>query len=177
MEKTKEEFLLPKNIFESIQNNFKGVDILSNCVKSQPVTIKTTDVLKELQKMKNKELEICIDFDGTCVSHEYPEIGKDIGAIPVLKKLVANGHKLILFTMRSGKELDEAAKWFEKNEITLYGVNENPTQKKWTSSPKAYGQIYIDDAALGCPLIYVKNSRPYVNWGAVENFLIERDWL
>lgn len=27
----------------------------------------------------------CIDFDDTCVTHEYPNIGKDIGAIPVLK--------------------------------------------------------------------------------------------
>lgn len=44
---------------------------------------------------------ICIDFDGTCVTHEFPSIGKDIGAIPVLKELVKNNHKLILFTMRS----------------------------------------------------------------------------
>ena len=31
---------------------------------------------------------ICIDFDGTCVTHEFPSIGKDIGAIPVLKEMV-----------------------------------------------------------------------------------------
>jgi hydroxymethylpyrimidine pyrophosphatase-like HAD family hydrolase len=46
---------------------------------------------------------IAIDFDGTCVSHEYPLVGKDIGAIPVLKELMSNGHRLILFTMRSNK--------------------------------------------------------------------------
>jgi hypothetical protein len=40
-------------------------------------------------------MEINIDFDGTCVTHDFPNIGTDIG-IPVLKKLVANGHKLIL---------------------------------------------------------------------------------
>lgn len=33
---------------------------------------------------------IAIDFDGTCVTHEYPNIGRDIG--PVLRKLVENGH-------------------------------------------------------------------------------------
>ena len=44
---------------------------------------------------------IGIDFDGTCVTHEFPRIGKDIGAVPVLKELIANGHDLILFTMRS----------------------------------------------------------------------------
>jgi hypothetical protein len=44
---------------------------------------------------------IGIDFDGTVVTHDFPKIGKDIGAVPVLRKLVDNGHKLILFTMRS----------------------------------------------------------------------------
>ena len=33
-------------------------------------------------------MEICVDFDGTCVTHEFPKVGKDIGAVPVLKKLV-----------------------------------------------------------------------------------------
>lgn len=48
---------------------------------------------------------IGIDFDGTVVTHDFPKIGKDIGAVPVLRKLVDNGHKLILFTMRS--DIDE----------------------------------------------------------------------
>jgi hypothetical protein len=56
---------------------------------------------------------IAIDFDGTCVTHEYPYIGKDIGAVPVLKELVSSGHQLILFTMRSGKELNDAI-WYSK---------------------------------------------------------------
>jgi len=43
---------------------------------------------------------IAIDFDGTCVTHAYPKIGKDIGAVPVLKQLVQYGHQLILWTMR-----------------------------------------------------------------------------
>jgi len=37
-------------------------------------------------------MKIAVDFDGTCVSHAYPEVGIDIGAIPVLKRLVSNGH-------------------------------------------------------------------------------------
>ena len=41
-------------------------------------------------------MNIAIDFDGTCVSHEFPEIGKDIDAIPVLKELIKSGHNLIL---------------------------------------------------------------------------------
>ena len=139
-------------------------------------------------------MEICIDFDGTCVTHEFPKVGKDIGAAPVLKKLVERGHKLILFTMRSnrpvpnetgdptimdvtGMLLDDAVNWFKQNDIPLHGINENPTQKNWTSSPKAYGQLYIDDAALGCPLklAYSDNQETmfiqYVDWVKVEEML------
>lgn len=131
-------------------------------------------------------MEICIDFDGTCVTHEFPKVGKDIGAVPVLKKLIESGHKLILFTMRSdienlksedynikaigGKYLTDAVNWFKYNGIELYGINENPTQKTWTHSPKAYGQMYIDDAALGAPLKYdpLISERPFVDWYAVK---------
>lgn len=121
---------------------------------------------------------IAVDFDGTCVTHEYPRIGKDIGAVPVLKKLVSQGHVLILFTMRSGAELEEAKQWFEVQGIPLYGVNTNPSQSQWTDSPKAYAQLYIDDAALGCPLCYDGNgSRAYVDWPEVEHMLEKRGIL
>jgi hypothetical protein len=118
-----------------------------------------------------KKIPICVDFDGTCTTHEYPKVGRDIGAIPVLKRLVAAGHKLILFTMRSGAEQTHAEKWFADNDIPLYGSQSNPTQKAWTASPKAYGALYIDDAALGCPLINNGKDRPYVDWVKAEKML------
>ena len=125
---------------------------------------------------------ICIDFDGTCVSHEFPLVGNDIGAIPVLKKIINSGNQIVLFTMRGNCEynavtertvIDDAIYWFEINGIPLYGVNENPTQKEWTDSPKAYGNLYIDDAALGCPLKFDKeiSDRPFVDWIEVERIL------
>lgn len=107
---------------------------------------------------------IAIDFDGTCVTHEYPHIGKNIGSVPVLQTLVENGHKLILNTMRSGQYLQDAVDWFQQNNITLYGINENPKQKEWTASPKVYANLYIDDAALGIPLIHLHKERPFVDW-------------
>lgn len=119
---------------------------------------------------------IAIDFDGTCVTHDYPRIGKEIGATEVLKRLVEAGHKLILNTMRSDKELQDAVNWFKKNEIELYGVNENPTQKRWTNSPKVYAHMYIDDAALGCPLINAPelSNRPFVDWDSIDLQLIQK---
>lgn len=120
---------------------------------------------------------IAVDFDGTCTTHEYPKVGKDIGAAKVLKALRENGHSLILYTMRSKKELQDAVDWFYENEIPLYGVQTNPTQSSWTESPKCYAQMYIDDAALGCPLIYPSDSRPYVDWNTVEKILTEQNIL
>ncbi len=116
-------------------------------------------------------MTIAIDFDGTCVTHDYPEVGKDIGSVPVLKKLRKQGHELILYTMRSGKELQDAVDWFKNNDISLYGIQFNPTQKEWTTSNKCYAQLYIDDAALGAPLIHGVHSRPYIDWGAVHDLL------
>lgn len=115
---------------------------------------------------------IAIDFDGTCVVHRYPKIGQDIGAVPVIRKISAAGHSIILWTMRSGKELQDAVDWFASHNIPLFGINENPEQKSWTSSPKQYAQIYIDDAALGAPL---KNG--YIDWVEVEKELIRRGVL
>jgi hypothetical protein len=135
---------------------------------------------------------ICIDFDGTCVTHEYPKVGKDIGAVPVLKKLIEQGHGLILFTMRSYMEgispvtrklenggLQDAIDWFKENEIPLWGINENPSQKVWTSSPKPYAHLYIDDAALGCPIIFNSevSMKPYADWIKIEELLSEMYFL
>ena len=122
---------------------------------------------------------IAVDFDGTCVTNEYPNVGRDIGAVPVLKKLVDAGHKLILNTMRSGKELADAIRWFIDNNIPLFGINENPTQKSWTASPKVYAHIYIDDAALGCPLTTddLVTKKPFVDWEEVEKQLIKMEFI
>lgn len=138
-------------------------------------------------------MDICIDFDGTCVTHEFPKIGKDIGAVPVLQELVAAGHKLILFTMRSDRKvkkkqgtetvileenfLTDAVNWFKDNDIELYGVQKNPRQRFWTTSPKAYGHLYIDDAGFGCPLIVPEEGRPYVDWTTVRKLLVEQGIL
>ncbi|MBQ9147136.1 MAG: hypothetical protein IKC30_06430 [Rikenellaceae bacterium] len=116
---------------------------------------------------------IALDFDGTVVTHEYPYIGEDIGAVPVLKELVAAGHQLILFTMRSGKLLDDALAWFERNGIELYAVNENPEQVSWTSSVKVHANMYIDDCALGCPIRFEDGvRRPFVDWKKVREILV-----
>jgi len=124
-------------------------------------------------------MTINVDFDGTVVTHAFPKIGEDIGSVKVLKRLVKDGHQLIIFTMRSGNTLEEAVKWFNDNEIPLYGIQTNPTQKRWTSSPKSYAELMIDDAALGAPLKMDKNvsDRPFIDWTLVEEMLEKAELL
>ncbi len=166
-----------------------------------------------------KPKKILIDFDGTCTTHEFPEIGRDIGSVPVLKELVAAGHKLILFTMRSdkfdntrgadcipethnGPWLTNAVNWFKENDIPLYGIQTDPEQHTWTTSPKAYGNLHIDDAGLNAPLKWDncpnfvatefkrlctptcelckgKNTfgRPYYDWKKARELLVANGYL
>ena len=52
---------------------------------------------------------IAVDFDGTIVTHKYPKIGEEIPfAIDTLKMLRQDGHRLILWSVREGKLLDDA---------------------------------------------------------------------
>jgi len=118
---------------------------------------------------------IAVDFDGTCVEHRYPAIGAEVpGVVDTLRDLVSAGHKLILWTMRSGERLTEAVLWFQDRGIDLWDRNRNPMQKSWTSSPKVFAHVYIDDAAFGCPLVHPDEGRPYVNWWAVREKLLDK---
>ncbi len=117
---------------------------------------------------------VCVDFDGTIVDHQFPEIGQPVpGAITWLKRLNKHGAKLILYTMRSDSAvfksaLTDAKKYLFEAGVSIYAVNENPSQQSWTSSPKVYADVYVDDSAFGCPLIYPKGfAKPCVDWNTV----------
>ena len=119
-------------------------------------------------------LTVGVDFDGTVVRHEYPDVGPDVpGAVDGLRAMVASGARLVLWTMRDGDKLDDAVAWFAARGIDLWGINENPEQKQWTHSRKAYCHVYVDDAAFGCPLIKPPQGRAYVDWSKVGDVLVQ----
>ena len=97
-------------------------------------------------------MKIAIDFDGTIVEHKYPRIGKPIlFAFDALKELQKRGHKLILWTYRSGKELDEAVEFCRQNGIEFYAVNKSYTEEKFDEgklSRKIDADLFIDDRSL-----------------------------
>jgi len=103
--------------------------------------------------MNNFEgIKIAVDFDGTIVEHEYPEIGKEkLFAFLTLKELDKMGARLILWTFRTGKELDDAVEYCRKNGIEFYAVNKNYPEEIFdeTVSRKINADIYIDDKNIG----------------------------
>lgn len=101
-------------------------------------------------------MTIAVDFDGTIVRHNFPAIGKEIPfAVDTLKTFVAEGHKVILWTSRSGENLKAAVDWCAERGLVFYAVNSNypdysivPMEKR-RGSPKVVADVYIDDRNLG----------------------------
>lgn len=108
--------------------------------------------------MKNKELVIAVDFDGTLCTYNFPGIGNQEPRHEQLMKILINlrkkGHKLILWTNRGDNEeyksLTEAIQWCKEKGLEFDSINQNlPNQKKLSGySPKIMADYYIDDKAL-----------------------------
>jgi len=97
-------------------------------------------------------LLIAVDFDGTIVEDAYPKVGTPkIFAFETLKRLEADGHRLILWTYRGGSLLQEAVDFCKKNGIEFYAVNSSFEGEKLTEkiSRKILADIYIDDRNIG----------------------------
>ncbi|MCX6238693.1 MAG: hydrolase [Bacteroidia bacterium] len=95
---------------------------------------------------------IAVDFDGTIVEHKFPAIGRiRIFAFEMLKALQAKNHQLILWSHRTGNELEEAVEFCRSNGIEFYAVNKNYPEEEWNEndSRKIFADIYIDDRNLG----------------------------
>src|SRR5690606_2937589 len=102
--------------------------------------------------MIRETLTIAVDFDGTIVEDEYPQIGRPIiFAFDTLKKLQDNGHRLILWTYRKGRALEEAVKFCEENGIVFYAVNKSFPEEKFdiSYSRKINADVFIDDRNIG----------------------------
>ena len=100
-----------------------------------------------------KSYIIAVDFDGTIVEDAYPKIGKPmLFAFESLKQLQSQGHRLVLWTYRHGKTLDEAVEFCQKNGIVFYAVNSSFEEEKFDTSNqsrKIHADLFIDDRNLG----------------------------
>ena len=114
-------------------------------------------------------MTIAVDFDGTIVEHRYPEIGKELPfATQTLKMLIEDRHKLILWSVREGKLLEDAVEWCRKRGVEFYAVNkdfpEEDLSKNQTFSRKLKADVWIDDRNIG--------GLP--DWGTIYQMISER---
>lgn len=113
-------------------------------------------------------MTIAIDFDGTIVEHRYPQIGPEIPfATDTLKMLMRDRHRLILWTVREGKLLEEAVEWCRQRGVEFYAVNQDyPEEEKRDKgfSRKLKADLFIDDRNLG--------GLP--DWGDIYRMIRER---
>lgn len=111
---------------------------------------------------------IAIDFDGTIVEDKYPGIGRArTFAFDTMKRLQNDGHRLILWTYRDGKLLDEAVEFCLKNGITFYSVNKNYPEEEFDVKTvrKLNVDIFIDDRNIG----------GFMGWGKIYQILTEEE--
>lgn len=98
-------------------------------------------------------MKIAVDFDGTIVEHRYPAIGEEkLFAFETLKQLQKLGHQLILWTFRSGKELEEAVSYCKQKGIEFYAVNKSYPEEVFNESEisrKIDADLFIDDRNIG----------------------------
>lgn len=95
---------------------------------------------------------IAVDFDGTIVEDAYPDIGKpQLFAFDTLKRLQQEGHRLILWTYRHSKALEDAVIFCKENGITFYAVNKSFPEEEFDEkySRKINADIFIDDRNIG----------------------------
>lgn len=112
-----------------------------------------------------------LDIDSTVVTHAYPDMGEDIGAVPWLKMILDMypDVRIMLCTMRDGEDLELAKTWLEERGVPVWAMNHNPTQARWTTSPKPHAHYYVDDRAVGVPL----RSDRCIDWERFGPILLE----
>jgi hydroxymethylpyrimidine pyrophosphatase-like HAD family hydrolase len=118
--------------------------------------------------LSEESLSIAVDFDGTIVEHRYPEIGEEmLFAFDTLKALKKKGHKLILWTYRSGPRLQEAVDFCREHGVEFYAVNASYPEEKMSPeiSRKIDADIFIDDRNVG----------GFPGWGAIYQMLHPED--
>lgn len=99
---------------------------------------------------------VAVDFDGILCKDDFPRIGSpNYEVITLIRKLIEEGHEVVLWTTRNGEELTAAVDWC--GEMGLHFCNVNgpaPSNEKMyegvypTPSRKIYADVYIDDHNL-----------------------------
>lgn len=127
--------------------------------------------------MERDKGTLFIDFDGTIVTHKFPEIGDPMpGAFSTLKALKKAGYRLVLWTCRENENewgekanhnyLDQALEFCKENGVEFDGANESLDADEWRPKEhrrKPHCRCVIDD----------RNFGGFPGWAIVKKKLIE----
>lgn len=95
---------------------------------------------------------IAVDFDGCLCTNAWPDIGQpNRQLIRMLKTARSKGNKVILWTCREGKLLQDAVKWCERQGLRFDALNENLPEMNalyGNNCRKIGADVYIDDKAM-----------------------------
>lgn len=107
---------------------------------------------------------IAVDFDGTIVKEEFPEIGELIPAAKrTLKRFKERGGKIIIWTCRTKESLREAIEFLNEWKVPYDAINEN--------IPERIEQYGTDPRKIGADL-YIDDRTPYgVDWDYIAKLL------
>ena len=110
-----------------------------------------------------RETILAVDFDGTVVPHDFPNIGDPLdGAIQTLKDLKNAGYTLIMWTCRESHYLVDAINCCRAQGIEFRSINHNTNEDEWAGSRKIYADVYIDD----------KNVGGFIGWDKIRKILL-----
>lgn len=95
---------------------------------------------------------IAIDFDGCICENKWPGCGRpNLKVIEEAKRERALGTKLILWTCRSGDDLEEAVRYCDRYGLHFDAVNDNVQERKdeyMDNCRKVWADEYWDDHAV-----------------------------
>lgn len=93
-----------------------------------------------------------IDFDGTICKSEWPGLGPaNEDVIRYIKRIQSYGNKIILWTCRTGKMLEDAVNFCREHGLYFDAVNENLPEcieLYGGDSRKICADVYIDDKSV-----------------------------
>lgn len=118
---------------------------------------------------------IAVDFDGCLCTNSWPEIGlPNMRLIEILNAARKSGNKVILWTCREGKPLEDAVSWCDEHGLHFDAVNDNiPEMNELfnNNSRKIGADIYIDDKAMmvKCP------HNDFWFWADLADSVVGRD--
>ncbi|AZU98894.1 hypothetical protein pW2_60 [Bacillus phage pW2] len=123
--------------------------------------------------MTLKYKHVAVDFDGTLVHDNcYPSTGKfKENAVHTLKRIIAEGGEIVIWTCRNGKEQEE--KIIDK--LTSVGIYDFKINQPFDHFVNEYGgdnarkifaDVYIDDRS-----IHARNRQSGIDWYEIERML------